>query len=106
MKIETLKIDDNNPIGDDEETELNEDGEKVRVKKSDGGPWNKVAGQAGGKNDEDPDSRPSTPGMIKKLVGIRTSEFENNSSNKSTKREIETVFRIHELNYKGMPIFY
>ncbi len=64
MKIETLKIDDNNPIGDDEETELNEDGEKVRVKKSDGGPWNKIAGQAGGKNDEDPDSRPSSPGMF------------------------------------------
>jgi len=64
LKIETLKIDaDNSPIGDDEETELNEDGEKVRVKKSDGGPWNKAGGHGPLKNDEEPDSPPSSPGM-------------------------------------------
>eukprot|EP00088_Acartia_fossae_P026917 TRINITY_DN276_c0_g1_i11.p1 TRINITY_DN276_c0_g1~~TRINITY_DN276_c0_g1_i11.p1 ORF type:complete len:255 (-),score=125.78 TRINITY_DN276_c0_g1_i11:1173-1937(-) len=42
LKIETLTIQEPQPDEEEEQTEINEDGEVVKVKKDDSGPWNKV----------------------------------------------------------------
>lgn len=42
LKIEALKIESEEEFEEDEEHEINEEGEKVRVKKQDGGPWNRM----------------------------------------------------------------
>jgi hypothetical protein len=66
LKIESLKIDVDgaNAAGDDDDAELDEDGEKR--KKTDGGPWNKIASSAAASASaaaaNSDDSRPSTPG--------------------------------------------
>jgi len=41
LKIDTLTIEDQEPEEEEEETEINEDGEVVKVKKDGSGPWNK-----------------------------------------------------------------
>jgi len=56
LKIEALKVESGDENSDEEvEHEINEEGEKVPVKKSDGGPWNRIqpegssaAGESGG----------------------------------------------------------
>lgn len=45
LKIEALKVNDEPKVEEEEEHEINEEGEKVRVKRGDGGPWNKLVGQ-------------------------------------------------------------
>ena len=62
LKIETLKIDaDGSNGGDDDDDNIGEDGEKIRGKRSDGGPWNKAGSSASASAAQD-DSRSSTPG--------------------------------------------
>jgi len=46
LKIESLTVADQLPEEEEEETEINEDGEVVKVKKDESGPWNKLAGSA------------------------------------------------------------
>ena len=51
LKIEALKVESEEELDEDEEHEINEEGEKVRVKKQgDGGPWNKMTGSDGVNN--------------------------------------------------------
>ena len=61
LKIESLKIDADGANGDDDDDEdhFGEDGEKIRGKKSDGGPWNKAASSSSAAQE---DSRSSSPG--------------------------------------------
>jgi len=42
LKIENLNVQEAQPEPEEEETEINEDGEVVKVKKDDSGPWNKA----------------------------------------------------------------
>lgn len=59
LKIESLKVEERGGSEEEEEEhEINEEGEKVRVKRPEGGPWNKAA--AGPKKDED--EAQGTPG--------------------------------------------
>ena len=44
-----MKVESGEEEQEEEEHEINEDGEKVLVKKSDGGPWNKTQQQEGKK---------------------------------------------------------
>jgi len=44
LKIESLSVADQAPDEDEDETEINEDGEVVKVKKDESGPWNKLTG--------------------------------------------------------------
>lgn len=46
LKIDTLTIEEQPQEEEEEETEINEDGERVKVKKDDSGPWNKNAAAA------------------------------------------------------------
>ena len=60
LKIESLKLDaDGANVGDDDEDDFGEDGEKIRGKRSDGGPWNKSGTSSSAVQE---DSRSSTPG--------------------------------------------
>ena len=62
LKISTLKIGESQSGEGNEEAEheVNDEGEKVRVKKTEGGPWNKLAGQSTtpGKNCKKTQRRP------------------------------------------------
>jgi len=42
LKIEALKVESGDENQEEEEHEINEEGEKVPIKKSDGGPWNRI----------------------------------------------------------------
>jgi len=58
LKIEALKVESDDEIQDEEEHEINEEGEKVPIKK-DGGPWNRIQGEANsaaGSSDVDQES--------------------------------------------------
>jgi len=55
LKIEALKVESGEEEQEEEEHEINEDGEKVLVKKSDGGPWNKTQQQEAASVDENQD---------------------------------------------------
>lgn len=62
LKIEALKIEEEIKEEEDEEHEINEDGEKVKVKKDHGGPWNKVNNNnhnAQNENEQDEDDSSS-----------------------------------------------
>jgi len=59
LKIETLKIDPDSLSNDEDGGDYNEDGERIRTKKTDGGPWNKLV--AGQKTEEQDRSEASTP---------------------------------------------
>lgn len=48
LKIENLKVEDQVLEEEDEQTEINEDGEVVKVRRDESGPWSKLAGQPGG----------------------------------------------------------
>jgi len=59
LKIEALKVESDDENQEEEEHEINEEGEKVPIKKNDGGPWNRVQeanSAAGGSSDVDQDS--------------------------------------------------
>lgn len=57
LKIETLKIEEPKEQ-EEQEHEINDEGEKVLVKKRDGGPWNKNHSTVGAQ---------ASPGKIKKI---------------------------------------
>ncbi|XP_023323991.1 protein CDV3 homolog [Eurytemora carolleeae] len=71
LKIENLKIEEQISEDEEEETEINEDGEVVKVRKDDSGPWSKLAGQPGTyephhQQDLTPEPEPSiqTPNVV------------------------------------------
>jgi len=62
LKIEALKVESEEENQEEEEHEINEEGEKVPIKKADGGPWNRVQGesassQSAGEVDQDSDRK-------------------------------------------------
>jgi len=57
LKIENLVVEE--PVKqEEEETEINEDGEVVKVKKGEDGPWNKKEGERQNSQDETPEPEP------------------------------------------------
>lgn len=68
LKIETLRVDSDDDINEEEEHEINEEtGEKVRIKKDDStGPWNKVAGTGANKESSPESDNDQKPAPAKK----------------------------------------
>jgi len=54
LKIENLNVQEAQPEAEEEETEINEDGEVVKVKKDDSGPWNKANATAAPTTNHEP----------------------------------------------------
>merc|ERR1711973_309465 len=54
LKIENLNVQEAQPETEEEETEINEDGEVVKVKKDDSGPWNKANATAAPTTNHEP----------------------------------------------------
>lgn len=52
LKIESLTIEDHAPEPEEDETEINEDGEVVKIKKDESGPWNKLGGSGSTESQE------------------------------------------------------
>lgn len=68
LKIETLRVDTDDEVNEEEEHEINEEtGEKVRIKKGDNtGPWNKVASTGAKKESSPVDDNDQKPAPAKK----------------------------------------
>lgn len=68
LKIETLRVDTDEEVKEEEEHEINEEtGEKVRIKKGDNtGPWNKVAGTGAKKESSPVNDNDQKPAPAKK----------------------------------------
>jgi len=68
LKIETLTIEDQAPVEEEEETEINEDGEVVVKNKSESGPWNKIGGSTNTEPAQDlikePEPNLKTPNVV------------------------------------------
>lgn len=69
LKIESLSVADQVPDEDEDETEINEDGEVVKVKKDESGPWNKLTGTGSNEvqqQDTTPEPEPciQTPNVV------------------------------------------
>jgi len=68
LKIESLTVADQAPEEDEEETEINEDGEVVKVKKDESGPWNKLTGSGASEVQQDliqePEPSIQTPNVV------------------------------------------
>jgi len=68
LKIESLTVADQPPDEEEEETEINEDGEVVKVKKDESGPWNKLAGSGATEAQQDliqePEPSIQTPNVV------------------------------------------
>jgi len=68
LKIETLTIEDQAPVEEEEETEINEDGEVVVKSKNESGPWNKIGAATNNEAPQDlikePEPNIQTPNVV------------------------------------------